>query len=94
MLIDLLLKKKTPNPEMIASATEHINRVETEMVMDKVEKSTACQSYNNIPKHVLMEYGGTKDALAKFSKLSKNIFSAPILYRFKQRSTNSKITEK
>ena len=87
MLIDLLLKKKTPNPEMIASATEHINRVETEMVMDKVEKSTACQSYNNIPKHVLMEYGGTKDVLAKFSKQYPR-------YRFTRRSINSKITEK
>ena len=44
------------------------------MVMDEVEKSTSRQSYNNIPKHILMEIGkyalahSTKDALAKFSK--------------------------
>ena len=44
------------------------------MVIEKVEKSTACQSYNNIPKHIRMEVGkyalphSTKDALAKFSK--------------------------
>ena len=45
-----LLKKKNLNPEIIAFATEHVNRAETEMVMDEVEKSTARQSYNNIPK--------------------------------------------
>ena len=67
-------KKKNPNPEIFASATEHVNRVEIEMVMDEVEKSTARQSYNNIPKHIRMEVGkyalahSTKDALAKFSK--------------------------
>ena len=44
------------------------------MVMDKIEKSTALQSYHNIPKHIHMEVGkytlahSTKDALAKFSK--------------------------
>ena len=38
-------KKKTPNPEIIVSATEHVNRKEIEMVMDEVEKSTACESY-------------------------------------------------
>ena len=31
-------KKKNPNPEIIASATEHVNRAETEVVMDDVEK--------------------------------------------------------
>ena len=67
-------KKKNPNPEIIASATEHVNRAEIEMVMDEVEKSTTRQSYNNIPKHIRMGVGkyalahSTKDALAKFSK--------------------------
>ena len=71
-------KKKNPNPEIIASATEHVNWAETEMVMDEVEKSTSRQSYNNIPKHILMEVGkyalahSTKDALAKFSKQYPN----------------------
>ena len=43
------------------------------MVMDKVEKSTARQSYN-IPKHIRMEVGkyalahSNKDTLAKFLK--------------------------
>ena len=55
-------KKKNPDPEIITSATEHVNRAEIEMVMDKVEKSTARQSYNNIPKHIRMEVG--KYALA------------------------------
>ena len=32
-------KKKNPNPEIIASATEHVNRAEIEMVMDEEEKS-------------------------------------------------------
>ena len=32
-------KKKNPNPEIIASTTEHANRAEIEMVMDEVEKS-------------------------------------------------------
>ena len=50
-------KKKNPNPEMIASATEHINRVDIEMVMDEVKKSTPRQSYSNIPKHIRMEVG-------------------------------------
>ena len=67
-------KKKNPNPEIIASATEHVNTAKIEMVMDEVEKSTARQSYNNIPKHIRMEVGkyalahSTKDAFAKFSK--------------------------
>ena len=65
-------KKKNPNPEIIASATEHVNRAKIEMVMDEVEKSTARQSYNNIPKHIRMEVGkyahSTNHALAKFSK--------------------------
>ena len=65
-------KKKNPNPEIIASATEHVNRPDIEMVMDEVEKSTARQSYTNIPKHIRLEVGkyalahSTKDALAKF----------------------------
>ena len=67
-------KKKNPNPKISASPTEHVNRGKIEMVMDEVEKSTARQSYNNIPKHIRMEVGkyavarSTKDALAKFSK--------------------------
>ena len=67
-------KTKKPNTEIIASATEHVNRAKIELVMDEVENSTARQSYNNIPKHVRMEVGkyalarSTKDALAKFSK--------------------------
>ena len=38
-------KKKNPNPEIIASTTEHANIEEIEMVMDDIEKSTARQSY-------------------------------------------------
>ena len=55
--------------------------------MDKVEKSTARQSYN-IPKHIRMEVGkyalahSTKDALAKFSKQYPK-------YTFKRTSINS-----
>ena len=81
-------KKKNPNPEIIASATEHVNRAENEMVMDEAEKSTACQSYNNLPKHIRMEVGkyalahSTKDALAKFSKQY-------LKYTFKRTSINS-----
>ena len=67
-------KKKNPNPEIIASATEHVNTAKIEMVMNEVEKSTARQSYNNIPKHIRMEVGkyalahSNKDTLAKFLK--------------------------
>ena len=67
-------KKKNPNPEISASATEHVNRGEIGMIMDEVEKSTARQSYSNVPKHIRMEVGkyalahSTKDAIAKFSK--------------------------
>ena len=81
-------KKKNPNPEIIASTTEHVNRAETEMVIDGEEKSTARQSYNNIPKHICMEVGkyalahNTKDALAKFSKQHPK-------YTFKRTSINS-----
>ena len=56
--------------------------------MDEVEKSTARQSYNNIPKHICMEVGkyalahNTKDALAKFSKQHPK-------YTFKRTSINS-----
>ena len=78
-------KKKNPNPEIIASATEHVNRVEIQMVMDEVENPTACQNYNNIPKHNPMEVGkyalahSTKDFVAKFSKQYPK-------YRFKRTS--------
>ena len=81
-------KKKNDNPETIASATEHINRAKIEMVMDEVEKPTARQNCNNIPKHIRMEVGkyalahSTKDALAKFSKQYPK-------YTFKQTSINS-----
>ena len=67
-------KKKNPNPEIIASATEHVNRAEIEMVMGEVEKPTVPQSYNNITKHIRMEVGkyasahSINHALAKFSK--------------------------
>ena len=80
-------KKKNPNPEIIASATEHVNTAKIEMVMNEVEKSTARQSYNNIPKHIRMEVGkyalahSTKDALAKFSKQYPK-------YTFKRTSIN------
>ena len=38
---------------MIISPTENINRVETEMVINKVEKSAApTNHYNNLPKHI------------------------------------------
>ena len=67
-------KKKNTNQEIIAYATEHVNRVEIEMVIDEIEKSTTRQSYNNILKYIHMEVGkyasahSAKDALAKFSK--------------------------
>ena len=50
-------EKKNPNPEMIASETEHVTRVDIEMVIDEVENSTLRQSFNNIPKHIRMEVG-------------------------------------
>ena len=50
---DPAAKKKNLNPEIIAFATEHVNRAEIEMVMDEAEKSTARQSYNNILKTYL-----------------------------------------
>ena len=81
-------KKKNDNPETIASATEHINRAKIEMVMDEVEKPTARQNCNNIPKHIRMEVGkyalahSTKDALATFSKQY-------LKYTFKRTSINS-----
>ena len=53
-------KKKNPNPEIIASATEHVNRAEIEMVMGEVEKPTVPQSYN-ITKH---SYGGWEICLS------------------------------
>ena len=81
-------KKKNRNPEIIASATEHVSRAEVEIVTDEVERSNARQKYNNIPKHILMEVGkyafahNTKDALAEFSKQYPN-------YKFKRTSINS-----
>ena len=81
-------KKKNPNPEIIASAKENVNRAKIEMVLDEVEKSTARQSYNDIPKYIRMEVGkyalahSTKDALAKFSKQYPK-------YTFKRTSINS-----
>ena len=81
-------KKKNPNPEIIAYATDQVNRAEIEMVMDEAEKSAARQSYNNTPKHIHMEVGkyalahSTKDALAKFSKQYPK-------YTFKRTSINS-----
>ena len=60
---------------MIIPATENVNRAETEMVIDEVEKSTArINHYNNIAKQIWIEVGryaldySTKDALEKFSK--------------------------
>ena len=67
-------KKKNFNPEIIASPTKHVNRVEIEMVTDEVKKSTTRQSYNDILEHIRMEVGkyalvhSTNDGLAKFSK--------------------------
>ena len=81
-------KKENPNPEISASATEHVSRAEIGMVMIEVEKSTACQSYNNIPEHIRMEVGkfalahSIKDSLAKFSKQYPK-------YMFKRTSINS-----
>ena len=81
-------KKKNPNLEIIATTTEHINRAKIEMVMDEAVKSTARQSFNNIPKHIRIEVRkyalahNTKDALAKFSKQYPK-------YTFKQTSINS-----
>ena len=40
-------KKKNPNLEIVASATEHVNRADVNRT-DEVEKSTARQSCNNI----------------------------------------------
>ena len=37
-------EKKKPSPEIIASATEHVNRAKIEMVMREAEKSAARQS--------------------------------------------------
>ena len=79
--------RATGSYEIIASATEHANRAEIEMVMDEVEKSTALKSYNKIPKHVRMKVGKyalghiTKDVLAKFSKQCPK-------YAFKRTSIN------
>ena len=67
-------KKKNLNSEIIAAAGEHVNTAEIKIVIVEVGKSTARQSYNNMPKHICMEVGkyalahSIKDALAKFSK--------------------------
>ena len=61
-------KNKNPNPEIIASATEHVIRAEIEVVMDEIEKSTARQSCNKIPKHIRMKAG--KYGLAHSSRFS------------------------
>ena len=74
-MMDPLLKKtkKNPNPEVIVSVTEHVDRAKIEILMDEVKKSTDRQSYNNIPKYIHTEIEkyvlvhSTKDALAKFS---------------------------
>ena len=56
--------------------------------MREAEKSTARQSYNNIPKHIRMEVGkytlahSTKDALVNSSKQYRK-------YTFKRTSINS-----
>ena len=50
-LIELLLKKKNPNPEIIGSSTEHGNRVEIEMAMDQLPFKV------NIPTHIRKEVG-------------------------------------
>ena len=58
------------------------------MVIDEVEKSTARQSYNNIPRHIRMEVGkyalahSPKDTLTKFPKQYPK-------YTFKRSSINS-----
>ena len=81
-------KKKNANPEISASTTEHVNRAEIGMVMIEVEKSTARQSYNDIPEHICMEIGkyalarSTKDSLTKFSKQYPK-------YMFRRTSINS-----
>ena len=46
-------KKQITNPEIIIPATKKVNKTETEMVKDEVEKSTARKThYSNIPKHI------------------------------------------
>ena len=57
-------KKKNPNPEIIASATEHVNRAEIEVVMDEVEKSNACQSYSYIPNIFVWRLGNMPQLIA------------------------------
>ena len=60
----LAAKKKNPNPEIIASATEHVNRAEIEVVMDEVEKSNACQSYSYIPNIFVWRLGNMPQLIA------------------------------
>ena len=47
-------KKRNPNAEMIASATEHVNRVDIEMFMDEVETSTPRQSFTTIYQNIFV----------------------------------------
>ena len=47
-------KKKNPNAEMIASATEHVNRVDIEVFMDEVETSTPRQSFTTIYQNIFV----------------------------------------
>lgn len=81
-------KNKPSNQEIIVSATEIVNRGEIQTVMDEVEKSTARQNYNSVPKLVRIEVGkyalrhSTKDALDHFSKKYPK-------YKFKRTSVNS-----
>ena len=81
-------KNKPSNPEIVASATDSVNRAEIQIVMDEVEKSTARQNYNIVPKPVRIEVGkyalrhSTKDALVHFSKKYPK-------YNFKRTSVNS-----
>ena len=45
-------KRQVPNPDMIISTTENVNRAEIEMAIDEVEKSTVWKNnYSNILKH-------------------------------------------
>ena len=60
---------------MIIPTTENVNKAESEMIIDKEEKSTAWKNYNNsIPKHIQTEVArytldhSTKDSLEKRSK--------------------------
>ena len=77
------------NPEKIFPATVKINKVEIELLIDEIEKSTASKNhYNNIPRHIRIEVRryaldhSVKDALEKFSKQYPT-------FTFKRTSINS-----